>query len=135
MRRQLVLIVMLLVILLPVINCGSKEKRIEGEVVKIYGTLPALVTSSGALFGNESVRISDTSLVYMIKVGEDIFTINVLEGSKIARESLIPRICIGTKITFTVKIVAPTKSGEFNPNHHAGSNSADDIGVAKPCIQ
>jgi len=134
MRKQFVLIATLLVILLPIVSCGSEEKRIEGEVVKIYGTLPVLVTSSGALFGNESVRISGTSLVYMVKVGEDILTINVLEGSKIPRESLIPRVCIGTKITFTVKIVAPTKSGKFDPNHHAGSNSADDIGVAKPCI-
>ena len=50
-------------------DCGikTKEMRVEGEVIKISGTMPTLVQSAGALVGNESVRIGDASLVYMVR--------------------------------------------------------------------
>ena len=115
-------------------GCGNKTKRIEGDVINIYGSLPGLVQSSGALFGNESVRINTPSLVYTIKVGEDIYTLNIVEGYKVPRVTLVPRVCIGTRISFVVRDIKAKDSKVFNPNHLAGSNSADDIGVAKPCI-
>jgi len=134
LRNNLVLTLALFTSLVFVSGCGEKTKRIEGEVIKVSGTLPSLVESSGALFGNESVRLANPSLVYMVRVGNDIFTIGIREGQKISRITLVPRICVGTKISFVVREAKGGNNKEFDPNHLAGSNSADDIGVPVPCL-
>lgn len=126
---------MILILCLSFSGRADKTKRIEGEVVNISGSLPGLVQSSGALFGNESVRISTPSLIYMIKVGEDIYTLNILEGYKVSRVTLVPRVCVGTKISFVVRDVKASDRKEFDPNRLAGDNTSDDIGVTVPCIR
>ncbi|OGM96907.1 MAG: hypothetical protein A3B86_00115 [Candidatus Yanofskybacteria bacterium RIFCSPHIGHO2_02_FULL_38_22b] len=130
-----VLTATLFISLIFVSGCADKTKRIEGEVIKVSGTLPSLVESSGALFGNESVRLANPSLVYMVRVGNDIYTLDIKEGNRISRITLVPRICVGTRISFMVREVKGGDNKEFNPNHLAGSNSADDIGVPFPCLQ
>ena len=135
MKNTPVLTVTLLTSLIFASGCADKTKRIEGEVVKVSGTLPSLVESSGALFGNESVRLAEPSLVYMVRVNNDIYTLDIREGYKISRIILVPRICVGTKISFVVRDVKDKGNKEFDPNRLAGSNSADDIGVPAPCLQ
>ncbi len=126
---------MLLVLCVGFLGCTSKTSRIEGEVVKVSGTLPTLVDSSGALFGNASVRLAYPSLVYTVKVGEDIYTLDILESRRISRANLASRICVGTRISFVVRIVDWSNNKGFDPNHHAGSYYADNIGVANPCVK
>jgi hypothetical protein len=128
---------MTLVVCLFFLGCADKTIRIEGEVIKIFGTLPGLVQSSGALFGNESVKINNPSLVYVVKVGEDVYTLDVFDNyeSSISKINLASRICLGTRISFTVREGKNKDPNKFDPNFHAGSNRADDIGVAKPCVQ
>ena len=50
------------------------------------------------------------------------------------RANLMARICKGTKISFTSRIVNETPAQQAaDPYFHAGSNLSSDIAVAKPC--
>ena len=117
-------------------GCNKGQKvRVEGEVIKISGTLPTLIQSSGALFGNESVKINGTSLVYTVRTTNGkIFTLNILEHSQIPRAALISRICLGTKVSFMVQLVTE-KEAENDPTIGVGSIYSKDFLVRKPCIE
>ena len=120
-------------------GCGTKKMvRLEGEVIKITGTLPALVQSAGAFFGNESVKWSDASLVYMVQTTDgSIHTLNIVERRQVPRATLLARVCLGTKVSFTAKLVNAAADGseKNDPNYHVGSVYSNDILVPVPCIK
>lgn len=104
-------------------------------MIKVSGTLPQLLKSDGALFGNESAKIGDPSLVFTIKEpGGHVRTLEVVEGITISKVALASRVCIGSKISLTF-----TKSGMSkeelarDPNYYVGKVSADDISVPDLC--
>lgn len=43
---------------------------VEGKVVKEGGTLPSLMKSSGALFGNESVKLGEANYVLTVATNQ-----------------------------------------------------------------
>ena len=132
--------IVILVLALAIAGFGCSQRksgRLEGEVIKISGTLPSLVASSGALFGNESVRIGNQSLVYIVRANNgDVFTINIVEGLKVSRTTLVARVCLGTKISFPVIFVVakPDGSEKQDPNYHVGDANSDNILVPIPCL-
>jgi hypothetical protein len=115
-------------------NYMDKEGWEYGKVVKISGNSSGLTKSSGAMFGNESVRITDNSLVYSIRTGKgEIYTISVYEGEHVSRALIASRVCLGTGISFAVRIIKGSASN--TPNYHVGGESADKIFISEPCLQ
>ena len=127
-----------IILILAGFGCSrGKSGRLEGEVIKIFGTLPSLVASSGAFFGNESIKLGDQSLVYIVRSANgDIHTLNIVEGLNVSRVTLVARVCLGTKISFPVIFVEarPDGSEKQDPNYHVGNARSDDILVPKPCL-
>ncbi len=114
-----------------------KDVRVQGTVMKIAGSLPNLV-SSPATFANDSVRLGDVSLVYTVKQESDnkLVTINVIEDSRLPRAALMTRICVGTKISYTVREHVGSDKWDFasDPYYYMGSNYSSDILVPEPCM-
>lgn len=126
----------------------TKEIRIEAEVMAISGTLPQLLSSTGALFGNDSVKIGEPSLVLTLKeVGGHIRTLNVYDNRGITKAAVYSRICVGSKVSFTAtvsvidsstpkeKIEKINRDLASNPYYYMGSEPADDLLIPEPCIK
>jgi hypothetical protein len=132
--------ILVVVCLLVLSACSTKPVAWDyGEVIKISGNLPALVPSRGALFGNDSVRVSpDLSLVYMVRsTAGQIYTLSIYEGTKVSRALLMGRVCLGTKISFPY-VVSQYKNPDdrfSDPTYLVGAESSDDIFVREPCTQ
>ena len=83
----------------------SKREYIEGTIIKEYGNIGSIVESSGALFGNESIKFSKP--YYCITVdtqqGEYIIELNDYAGSKGGKtvENMSIAIKEGTRIRVT----------------------------------
>jgi hypothetical protein len=98
--------------------------------------MPGLLKSSGALLSNESLKLGDPTLVYLVQVKDDgIYALDVSEGAHISRANLMSRICVGTNVSFTVRVRNPRADGSADPNDHAGGKDADDLIVQTPCVQ
>ena len=134
--RKFFVAVSVLVLAVAIACSPYRDTRTSGTVIKISGTLPALLRSSGALFGNESVKLGDQTLVYMVK-GDDggLYTIEVIpdRGKQVSLVSIATRVCIGTKISFPIR---ERKDGKPSDDLNPGSGSAytDTIGISEPCI-
>lgn len=53
---------------------------VEGKVVKEGGTLPNLMKSSGALFGNESVKLGGANYVLTVATNQGNYTFEVKQN-------------------------------------------------------
>ena len=121
--------------MLALTSCGKETVRVEAEVIKISGTLPQMLSSAGAIFGNESAKIGHFSLVITLKqVNGHIRTLDIMEGKSVTKAALLSRICIGTKVSFTATITSKSiEELRLDPTFHAGKVVADDILVPDPC--
>ena len=139
--KRIILTALMAIVALTISGCAKKQVWLSGEVVKISGTLPGLTKSPQDLFAPESVKIAGGSLVYMIRVPDNdpgIFTIDVYEGSRVSRATLMARVCVGTKVRFPVTLVEKTDDRaklDDNPNLGVGGESADRIIVPVPCLE
>jgi len=113
---------------------GCREPQLvweSGEVTKITGTLPSLVRSGDAASKDESAKIIEPTLIYTVRTEKGaIYTLNIIEGQRVARATLLPRVCEGTTIRFLTRV--PGK-GDENLEVAVGSESADSIRVPEPC--
>ena len=134
MSRRRYFGIVLLSLLSIVINGCSGEKTVWewGRVTKISGTLPGLVKSSGAIFGNESVRLGDQTLVYTVKVNDSVYTIDIPEAGQVSRVNLMTRVCVGTYVSFPVRMV---DKGTYIANPNVGAVIPSDMHVPVPCSQ
>ena len=91
-------------------GCSPKPKDyIEGTVVREYGNVARVVESSGALFGNESVKLGNPNYGLVVETPQGKYTIDIdvsdesgSLGPKTAY-NLAARIEEGTKIRFPTK--------------------------------
>jgi len=56
---------------------SNKSQYIEGRVIEEYGNIPSLTHSSGALFGNESVKYSQKVYGIKVEAGIEIYNIQI----------------------------------------------------------
>ena len=76
----------------------KKPEYVTGTVTKERGTVAQIVESSGALFGNESVKFSDPTYVLQIKTDRGLYTAAIAESLGCPLESLALVIEEGTKV-------------------------------------
>ena len=86
-------------------GCGSCDdyeiNYIEGEVVREGGSLVRnLAESSGAFFGNESVKVGKPTYVLTVKTDEGIYTMKVKNTHAKPIEALAQAIEEGSRVKF-----------------------------------
>ena len=79
-------------------------RELEGTVLKEKGNIMNIESSSGAIFGNESVKFGDKTYILNVRTKEGDYIMQVYEtwGSKKPLEALEDSIKIGSKIRFYV---------------------------------
>jgi hypothetical protein len=55
---------------------------LSGEIISQSGTAPALVSSTGAMFGNDSIKIGEPSYVMVVRTKQGDYVLNVVENGK-----------------------------------------------------
>ncbi len=133
MRIKQKLRTIVLVTAIGLAGCSPKPKDyIEGTVVKEYGNVARIVESSGALFGNESVKLGNPNYGLIVETSRGKYTIDVdvsdksgSSGPKTAY-NLAARIEEGTKIRFPT-----TFDGRSRTNKPIGFTD-DKVGYLDP---
>jgi len=72
----------------------------EGKVTKESGTVVNVVESSGALFGNESVKFGNPNYVLTVETDQGKYVINVRENYRKPLVALAEAIEVGDRIKF-----------------------------------
>jgi hypothetical protein len=73
----------------------------EGTITTIGGTLPAILKSEGALFGNDSVKLGNPTYVLIVDAREGQYTMQVKERDK-PLVALATRLKVGDRVKFLV---------------------------------
>ena len=126
---QKILIIGVIIESIGLAGCNNKPKTLEGTVKEEFGTAPMIVGSSGALFGNESVKIGDPTygLVLTNEQGEyfiDVYNYRtkpvialaraIEPGDKVRinynRYTRIGNDGIGTTYSGTIELIEKAKS-------------------------
>lgn len=87
-------------------NPPGPRKLLTGEVTEIKGSLPRLLQSTGALFGNSSVKLDDKNLFISVQVEGKNYLLDIdakdLSGSKgpATIENLAVLLKVGSVIIF-----------------------------------
>lgn len=103
----------------------------EGTVLKESGTLPRLVPSNGALFGNESVKIDNLTYVLTVQTEKGNYIFNVDESHNKPLAALEEAIEVGDKVRFSTgwKYKVAQNSQNYFPHK-------DNIGkVPSDCVE
>ena len=81
-------------------GCGDTKPcyYLEGEVIKESGSVVSVIESSGAVFGNESVKFGNPTYVLRVKTEKGIYTINVEGDSQKPLAALAEAIKAGDKV-------------------------------------
>ena len=110
----------------------APESYVEGEVIERYGTLVGLVESSGAFFGNESIKIGGPLYIMKVKTQYKVYTIQIdaLDNSGSLGPQTIYNVAMATKIG--TKIMFPTKAYGKNKNKEPAGFSSGNIGMLDP---
>lgn len=115
------------------VGCSPKpENFVEGTVLKEYGNVARVVDSTGALFGNDSVKLGNPHYGLLVKTSEGNYTIEVdvtdrsgSSGQKTAY-NLAMAIEEGTNIRFPTSF-----DGDSNTENPIGFTK-DRIGFIDP---
>ncbi len=100
----------------------------EGKVTKENGTVVNIVESSGALFGNESVKFGNPNYVLTVETDQGKYVINVRERRPKPLVALAEAIEEGDRIKFKTNYVTALGSSEdcFSKDR-IGSVYSDEI--------
>ena len=82
-------------------DTDTGPKVLEGIIQKEFGTIPTLMESRGALFGNESVKISDPTYGLVLQTNKGEYTLTVKEGWHKPLPALAEAIKVGDKVRVT----------------------------------
>ncbi|MBI2004262.1 hypothetical protein HYS72_02240 [Candidatus Pacearchaeota archaeon] len=109
-------------------NVYSQRNYLEGIVKKESGSVTKLVESSGASFGNESVKIGYPTYNLQIKTSEGVYTARIIPGVMKSLEALELAIDVGSRVRFP-KIVGKCSWLEENAfgEDKIGKIYADDL--------
>lgn len=86
--------------------CGCEPEFQEGKVLKESGTILNIIESSGALFGNESLKFGDPTYILTVETAQGNYTINVREVRRKPIAALSEAIKVGDRIKFQTKFRA-----------------------------
>jgi len=115
-------------------RCGRKasENYIQGEVIERYGNITGLVESSGALFGNESVKVGNPNYVMRVKTKQGVYTIEVdaLDTSGSSGPQTIYSVAGATKVGTNIRF--PTKCYGRNEKNQQAGFSSSKVGMLDP---
>ncbi len=81
-------------------GCSDHPEYQEGKVTKEGGTVVNIVESSGALFGNESVKFGNPNYILTVETDQGKYVINVRENYRKPLAALAEAIEVGDKIKF-----------------------------------
>ncbi|MFH1174980.1 MAG: hypothetical protein V1725_07650 [archaeon] len=102
---------------------------LQGKVVKEAGSVASVVESSGALFGNESVKFSNPTYLLQVQTSQGLYTIDVQNGCfGKTIEGLALAIEEGDSIRFPITIEPNT---QYFSGDRIGKLKADLITVLK----
>ncbi len=105
----------------------DKSEYKEGVVIRESGNFAGLEDSSGAVFGNRSVKIGGGTYVLHVKTSDATYTFSVYQSDK-PLEALALAIEEGTKIRFRTKGYF---GGPCFSSDNIGWNKSDDVSVLK----
>ena len=110
-------------------GCSSYHPQYqEGEVTKESGTVVNIVESSGALFGNESVKFGNPNYVLTIKTDKGKYIIDVRENYQKPLAALAEAIEVGSRIRFkTNRDMSLGKSMDYFSEDRIGSVPSSEI--------
>jgi hypothetical protein len=122
-----------LVTLAALASCKAQEPvdYIQGTVIKEFGNVPGIVQSSGALFGNESVRVGPPAYGIEVETQVGNYTIEIVNdtfGSTGPKTiyNLAMAIEVGTQISF------PTRFENINDEDSYIGFTKDRVGGLDP---
>lgn len=94
------------------LNGCVESKTLEGTVIEEFGTANRIVESSGALFGNESVKIGDPTYGLILDGNDgEWYTLSILNCENKSVYALAKAIKPGDKVRIEYKYL----SGNSNP--------------------
>ncbi len=112
---------------LSLIGCNSSPKTLDGTVKEEFGTAQRIVESSGALFGNESVKFGDPIYGLVLKTDEGDYVLTINNRSKKPITSLAKAIEPGDMVR--INYDSSTKIG----NDRIGKTDSDTIELIWKC--
>ena len=107
-------------------GCPSRNYQ-TGTVEKEYGTATQIVESSGALFGNESVKFGNPTYILQIKTTDGTYIASVESSENKKIEALALAIKEGDKVRFVVN--DPMLQGKAFGNDKVGRIFANQIEI------
>ena len=81
-------------------GCSHHPQYQEGKVTKESGTVVNIIESSGALFGNKSVKFGNQNYVLTVETDQGKYVINVGEDYRKPLAALAEAIEVGDRIKF-----------------------------------
>jgi|SRR3989344_2073 len=106
---------------------GCSRDYKTGTVEKESGTVAQIVKSSGALFGNESVKFGNPTYILQIKTDEGIYTASVKPYRNRTIEALATALEEGDRVRFVVNDSA--RYGKTFGSDRVGTIYADQIEI------
>ena len=106
---------------------GCSKDYKTGTVEKESGTVAQIVESSGALFGNESVKFSNPTYILQIKTTEGTYTASVVSYRNRTIEALATALEEGDRVRFVVN--DPARKGKTFGSDRVGRLYANQIEI------
>jgi len=80
------------------VDSGPSQEYVTGTVLTEMGNIARIEESSGALFGNESVKIGDPTYLLEIQTPQGLYIVSVIEDYKKPLEALARAIEEGSQV-------------------------------------
>ncbi len=109
-------------------GCSPHPQYQEGKVTKESGTVVNIIKSSGALFGNESVRFGNLNYVLTVETDQGKYVINVEENYHKPLAALAEAIEVGDRIKFKTNYWNGADIDYFSKDR-IGSVPSDEINL------
>ena len=106
--------------------CSHHSQYQEGKVTKESGTVVNIVKSSGAIFGNESVKFGNPNYVLTVETDQGEYVINVRENYSKPLVALAEAIEVGDRIKFKTNYW-DVKDLDYFSEDRIGSVPSDEI--------
>ena len=106
---------------------GCSKDYKTGTVEKESGTVAQIVESSGALFGNESVKFGNPTYILQIKTAEGTYTASVESYGNRTIEALATALKEGDRVRFIIN--DPMGQGKTFESDRVGKIYTDQIEI------
>jgi len=107
-------------------GCSYHSQYQEGKVTKEGGTVVNIVESSGAFFGNESVKFGNPNYVLTVETDQGKYVINVREDYRKPLAALAEAIEVGDRIKFKINYW-DVRDKDYFSKDRIGSVWSDEI--------